>query len=45
MKSKKRKAFLVFLAGILTLGIQATPAGKFFGEGNAVYAANISTEL
>lgn len=45
MKSKKRKALLVFLAVILTLGIQATPAGKFFGAGNAVYAANISTDL
>lgn len=39
MKSKRRKALLIFLAAAMALGIQALPAGIGFGGGASVYGA------
>lgn len=38
MSSKRRKAVLIFLAVIMSLGIQAVP-GSYFGTGSEVYGA------
>ncbi len=45
MKSKRRKALLVFLAAALALGGQAMPGVSLFGVGNQVYAASIDASL
>lgn len=41
MKSKRRKALLIFLAAAMALGIQALPAGIGFGGGASVYGATM----
>ncbi len=39
MSNKRRRPLLVILAVALTLGVQAVPAGNFFGVNNPVYGA------
>ena len=46
MKSRKRRAFLVFLAAALALGLQALPAGSLYGINNQAYASTyVKTSL
>jgi len=47
MKSKRRKAFLVFIAAVMAFGFQAMPFGDHFSINNQVYGATayVKTKL